>query len=264
MEILWPFQYRTLLTSHCRNGGSMTQAALQEEAEEAEEALGLSNLLVGLQLLEDRLGTIPPLGQCAGDDTPRLTKSFPKGQQLCLSCDVTRRFDHRFLPCVNCRWCIDRFGTSVIMASHSHKSCDAHVILEGIKCPRRWPLCILARPYPINHPQQKSHQSSPFPESLKCTRSFQLKRLTRSWKAGLSQTLHGLESLCQGGRSFECHQEEMAQKKRLFKGCPTPHLMACYFTNNQRIVAFSFAYRRPYIVSASQRQETRGTWGTWS
>lgn len=70
----------------------MTQAALQEEAEEAEEALGLSNLLVGLQLLEDRLGTIPPLGQCAGDDTPRLTKSFPKGQ-LCLSCDVTRRFD---------------------------------------------------------------------------------------------------------------------------------------------------------------------------
>lgn len=91
----------------------MTQAALQEEAEEAEEALGLSNLLVGLQLLEDRLGTIPPVGQCAGDDTPRLTKSFPKGQQLCLSCDVTRRFDHR-LPYVNCKWCIDRFGTSVV------------------------------------------------------------------------------------------------------------------------------------------------------
>ena len=66
----------------------MTQAALQEETEEAEEAMGLSNLLVGLKLSKDRFGTIPPLGLCGGDDTPRVAKSFPKGQQLCLSCDA--------------------------------------------------------------------------------------------------------------------------------------------------------------------------------
>ena len=47
---------------------------------------------------------------------------------------MTRRFDHRFLPYVNCKWYRDSFHTSVIDGSHSHKSCDAHVTLESIIC----------------------------------------------------------------------------------------------------------------------------------